>query len=864
MSDTPLELRLQAENLLKAINEGTGSARALIVTLLVLAVYIFIVVAGTNDEQLLRNSSVAVPTLSNAVVPANAFYAVMPWAFVFLHLDLLIHLGLMSDKLYRFNEAVEAIPDPLEARDLRLRLAGFPFANWLGSDPRQAWVLYLLQGLTVWLSLVVIPLLLLTYLQLGFLAYHSVGITWGHRLALIADVSLLLYFWPRLGKGRYRLPQPERPVLRFSIRQWMVWRRPLRKWRRLWADWNQRLIAALPSPVKAAVFRFAWRWDRALALPKALLLVVWGLINLGSGLILRRLWVIAITPLAAPLLFLSLLVATIPQEAMDNVARQWLGEVKAHDMEKAFSAIADDEAPDDKKGEPVSAHAQDCAHGLTQLLPWVPRSWKAQNPRLVRYAQGGIELPQTLSATCLTLALFHLHGSPFHRTLRVQDRVIASGELRPDVVKQVRSTLNANKNVASPELLREFEEAVFEVQGLDLTERDLRFGDFRGSSFPRAIFDKARLDHARLEKTDLRKASLRQTLLFAADLRHAYLRNADLRGVTLLLAELFGADLSDANLRDANLIYAAPKNANLSGADLRGADLLDANLSGADLRGADLTDADLTGADLSCANLLSATLLGVHLTGADLYVADLRFAKLSGALLNGTDLTRADLRFANLGGTYNRRVAELFGAELINSDIRFADFSGANLSGVNFTGAEQAGVLMLEPVITGALGNKNIEAILKIAGIPELIDRRGLERKLRKRLGTTTKELDLSACIGIPPCPADMPSLQRHTKQRTQVLNQLICPAEGQVTAKTAESVIMRLKMEAKLDLENPLPPSPWLSALAAAAAQALIEMASGSCRNELSKFIPKEYQPQTNTPVPASPPTPQPSSSQP
>lgn len=197
----------RAENLLKAINDGAGSARNLFVTLMVLAVYLFIVVAGTDDEMLLRDSTVAVPTLSNASVPASAFYAVAPWVLLFLHLDLLIHLLLLAGKLRRFNEELALLPPGKGRDDFRTRLAGFPFANWLGSDPRGSGLILTLQGFIVWLTLVLLPLGVLCYLQLGFLPYHSEGITWGHRLALLADVALLLYFWPRMAGARWRAPE---------------------------------------------------------------------------------------------------------------------------------------------------------------------------------------------------------------------------------------------------------------------------------------------------------------------------------------------------------------------------------------------------------------------------------------------------------------------------------------------------------------------------------------------------------------------------------------------------------------------------------------------------------------------------------
>ena len=42
-----------------------------------------------------------------------------------------------------------------------------------------------------WLTLVVIPVMLLLFIQISFLPYHSIGITWTHRVALLVDIGIL-------------------------------------------------------------------------------------------------------------------------------------------------------------------------------------------------------------------------------------------------------------------------------------------------------------------------------------------------------------------------------------------------------------------------------------------------------------------------------------------------------------------------------------------------------------------------------------------------------------------------------------------------------------------------------------------------
>lgn len=120
------------------------------------------------------------------------------------------------------------------------------------------------------------------------------------------------------------------------------------------------------------------------------------------------------------------------------------------------------------------------------------------------------------------------------------------------------------------------------LQGVDLSNVDLRHVDLEG-----VILRGANLNYA-----DLYSANLRDTRLEGANLQNAYLGLANLRY----------ADLDEANLRYANLDGANLQGVVLYGADLQGADLKGANLRYTDLNGTNLRDADLYGANLGSSN----------------------------------------------------------------------------------------------------------------------------------------------------------------------------------------------------------------------------------------------------------------------
>jgi hypothetical protein len=63
-----------------------------------------------------------------------------------------------------------------------------------------------------WISLVIGPVLLLLLIQVQFLPYHLEWVTWVHRFALLADMTLLWFLWPAVlaSSSEIQWPRPWR------------------------------------------------------------------------------------------------------------------------------------------------------------------------------------------------------------------------------------------------------------------------------------------------------------------------------------------------------------------------------------------------------------------------------------------------------------------------------------------------------------------------------------------------------------------------------------------------------------------------------------------------------------------------------
>ncbi len=178
-----------------AVDEAAKHVVGRYTAFLLVSTYLAIVVGSTTDEHLLRESGLRLP-IFNVELPIVPFYAVMPVLYLILHANLVLLLCLLSDKLRSLDDAIQKLPEEVR-RDERRLVHPFAFAHmWIGSAER-VHVRGLLKA-AVWLTIIIGPLFLLCWIQRQFLPYHSVLITWCHRLCVLADLGLLWVYWPAI------------------------------------------------------------------------------------------------------------------------------------------------------------------------------------------------------------------------------------------------------------------------------------------------------------------------------------------------------------------------------------------------------------------------------------------------------------------------------------------------------------------------------------------------------------------------------------------------------------------------------------------------------------------------------------------
>jgi uncharacterized protein YjbI with pentapeptide repeats len=200
----------------KAVEDAAAVSGGLWLSYLFVLFYIAIAAGAVTHADLLLENSVKLPFL-NIELPLKAFFFLAPILFLITHAYTLVYFVLLADKAKRFHlelrEQIKSRGDEPESDDakqaaeirdgLRRQLPSNIFVQFLAgpANIREGWFGLLLKVIA-WATLVVAPILLLLLLQIQFLPYHDLGITWTHRIALFADLLLLWWLWRAILSGR--------------------------------------------------------------------------------------------------------------------------------------------------------------------------------------------------------------------------------------------------------------------------------------------------------------------------------------------------------------------------------------------------------------------------------------------------------------------------------------------------------------------------------------------------------------------------------------------------------------------------------------------------------------------------------------
>lgn len=185
------EVPVNPYSLLEAVNDASEIAHTAWLIFLAVTAYVLVAVAGVSHADLLMNSAVELPVLQ-VRIELTRFFFFVPLIVAFMHFGLLMQHVMLARKVLEFHAALRPLePTARRSHPLRLELHSYFFTQTLAGPERSPLFGFFLH-LLMWLSIVFLPLLLIVYIQISFLPYHDVGITWSHRAILIVDMLVIL------------------------------------------------------------------------------------------------------------------------------------------------------------------------------------------------------------------------------------------------------------------------------------------------------------------------------------------------------------------------------------------------------------------------------------------------------------------------------------------------------------------------------------------------------------------------------------------------------------------------------------------------------------------------------------------------
>jgi hypothetical protein len=193
-----------------AINDASSRTAALWISFLTFMAYLTMTVGAVTHENLLKQTTIKLPVF-NVDLPLVGFFWIAPLFFLLVHFYLFLQLVILVRKVASFGASLDAaVPSKEEREEYRKRLDGFLVVQFLSGveEVREGLTGKLLRAVA-FITLVILPIMLLLQFQLTFLPYHEASVTWIHRLVILIDIRLAWIFWSAIRSGDGTIDFPE-------------------------------------------------------------------------------------------------------------------------------------------------------------------------------------------------------------------------------------------------------------------------------------------------------------------------------------------------------------------------------------------------------------------------------------------------------------------------------------------------------------------------------------------------------------------------------------------------------------------------------------------------------------------------------
>lgn len=176
------------------VNTTSVAARNAWIIFIAVIAYFFINLAAVSHTDLLLSRPVKLPIL-DVDIGQQAFFLFGPVALVLMHFSLLLQHAMLARKVRNLHERIAHFEgtDLYRKHGVRLLLNSYFYTQLIAGPFRSKFFSTLLR-LTGWLTMAVLPVLVLLGFQVTYLPNHDLVVTWAHRIYIVVDIFIMIVF----------------------------------------------------------------------------------------------------------------------------------------------------------------------------------------------------------------------------------------------------------------------------------------------------------------------------------------------------------------------------------------------------------------------------------------------------------------------------------------------------------------------------------------------------------------------------------------------------------------------------------------------------------------------------------------------
>jgi len=175
-------------NIKKTLDESSKINRSSYIFFITFCIYAFIIIASTNEYQLLLTNKVRLPIL-NVDIPIIYFSYLVPILLISFHFNLLLNLSEHSIKVNYWER---------EVREGVKRIYLTPLYFQSGSIKAENKINGVLFNFARYITTFLLPLLILLYIQIFFSKLHIWYHTCFHFFIILVDLAAITFYWMRI------------------------------------------------------------------------------------------------------------------------------------------------------------------------------------------------------------------------------------------------------------------------------------------------------------------------------------------------------------------------------------------------------------------------------------------------------------------------------------------------------------------------------------------------------------------------------------------------------------------------------------------------------------------------------------------